>query len=72
MPYIFTSEIVSKGHPDKIEDQISNTLIDNFLAFDPQSKVACEALVTTGQVFLAGEVKSKACLDLQAMGSLYF
>ena len=60
MPYLFTSESVSEGHPDKVADQISDALIDNFLAFDPQSKVACETLVTTGQVVLAGEVKSKA------------
>lgn len=65
MSYLFTSESVSEGHPDKIADQISDALIDNFLAFDPQSKVACETLVTTGQVVLAGEVKSKAYLDVQ-------
>jgi S-adenosylmethionine synthetase len=65
MPYLFTSESVSEGHPDKVADQISDALIDNFLAFDPQSKVACETLVTTGQVVLAGEVKSKAYLDVQ-------
>ena len=65
MPYLFTSESVSEGHPDKIADQISDALIDNFLAFDPSSKVACETLVTTGQVVLAGEVKSKAYLDVQ-------
>ncbi len=65
MPYLFTSESVSEGHPDKVADQISDALIDNFLAFDPQSKVACETLVTTGQVMLAGEVKSKAYLDVQ-------
>ena len=65
MPYLFTSESVSEGHPDKIADQISDALIDHFLAFDPQSKVACETLVTTGQVILAGEVKSKAYLDVQ-------
>ncbi len=65
MPYLFTSESVSEGHPDKIADQISDALIDNFLAFDTQSKVACETLVTTGQVVLAGEVKSKAYLDVQ-------
>ncbi len=64
MPYLFTSESVSEGHPDKIADQISDALIDNFLAFDGDSKVACETLVTTGQVILAGEVKSKAYLDL--------
>ncbi|HQW06023.1 MAG: methionine adenosyltransferase [Flavobacteriales bacterium] len=65
MPYLFTSESVSEGHPDKVADQISDALIDHFLAFDPSSKVACETLVTTGQVFLAGEVKSKAYLDVQ-------
>ena len=67
MPYLFTSESVSEGHPDKVSDQISDALIDNFLAFDPQSKVACETLVTTGQVVLAGEVKSKAYLDVQTI-----
>ena len=65
MSYLFTSESVSEGHPDKVADQISDALIDNFLAFDPQSKVACETLVTTGQVVLAGEVKSRAYLDVQ-------
>jgi S-adenosylmethionine synthetase len=65
MPYLFTSESVSEGHPDKIADQISDALIDNFLAFDPHSKVACETLVTTGQVMLAGEVKSEVYLDVQ-------
>ncbi len=65
MPYLFTSESVSEGHPDKVADQISDALIDNFLAFDPTSKVACETLVTTGQVILAGEVKSKSFLDVQ-------
>ncbi|MBD0331288.1 MAG: methionine adenosyltransferase [Chitinophagaceae bacterium] len=65
MPYLFTSESVSEGHPDKVADQISDALIDHFLAFDPHSKVACETLVTTGQVVLAGEVKSKAYLDVQ-------
>lgn len=65
MAYLFTSESVSEGHPDKIADQISDALIDNFLAFDPNSKVACETLVTTGQVILAGEVKSKTYLDVQ-------
>ena len=67
MAYLFTSESVSEGHPDKVADQISDALIDNFLAFDPQSKVACETLVTTGQVVLAGEVKSKAYLDVQTI-----
>lgn len=65
MPYKFTSESVSEGHPDKVADQISDALIDYFLAYDPQSKVACETLVTTGQVVLAGEVKSQAYLDVQ-------
>jgi S-adenosylmethionine synthetase len=67
MSYLFTSESVSEGHPDKVADQISDALIDNFLAFDPQSKVACETLVTTGQVILAGEVKSTAYLDVQTI-----
>ena len=67
MSYLFTSESVSEGHPDKIADQISDALIDNFLAFDPNSKVACETLVTTGQVVLAGEVKSTTYLDVQAI-----
>jgi len=67
MAYLFTSESVSEGHPDKIADQISDALIDNFLAFDPESKVACETLVTTGQVILAGEVKSKIYLDVQTI-----
>ena len=67
MAYLFTSESVSEGHPDKVADQISDALIDNFLAFDPESKVACETLVTTGQVILAGEVKSKAYLDVQTI-----
>ena len=65
MSYLFTSESVSEGHPDKIADQISDALLDHFLAFDPDSKVACETLVTTGQVILAGEVKSNTYLDLQ-------
>ena len=65
MSYLFTSESVSEGHPDKIADQISDALIDNFLAFDKDSKVACETLVTTGQVILAGEVKSHTYLDVQ-------
>ncbi|MEO3403851.1 methionine adenosyltransferase [Mucilaginibacter sp. CAU 1740] len=65
MSYLFTSESVSEGHPDKVADQISDALIDHFLAFDAESKVACETLVTTGQVILAGEVKSKAYLDVQ-------
>jgi S-adenosylmethionine synthetase len=65
MSYLFTSESVSEGHPDKVSDQISDALIDNFMAFDPSSKVACETLVTTGQVVLAGEVKSTVYLDVQ-------
>ena len=65
MPYLFTSESVSEGHPDKVADQISDALVDHFIAFDPQSKVACETLVTTGQVVLAGEVKSNVYLDVQ-------
>ena len=65
MPYLFTSESVSEGHPDKVADQISDALIDNFLAYDADSKVACETLVTTGLVVLAGEVKSQAYLDVQ-------
>ncbi|MBK7231243.1 MAG: methionine adenosyltransferase [Saprospiraceae bacterium] len=64
MPYLFTSESVSEGHPDKVADQISDALIDNFLAFDKESKVACETLVTTGQVVVAGEVKTKTYLDI--------
>ena len=67
MPYLFTSESVSEGHPDKVADQISDALIDNFLAYDPNSKVACETLVTTGQVVLAGEVKSETYLDVQSI-----
>jgi S-adenosylmethionine synthetase len=67
MPYLFTSESVSEGHPDKVADQISDALVDNFLAWDPQSKIACETLVTTGQVILAGEVNSKTYLDVQTI-----
>ena len=67
MSYFFTSESVSEGHPDKISDQISDALLDNFLAFDPDSKVACETLVTTGQVILVGEVKSSTYLDVQSI-----
>jgi S-adenosylmethionine synthetase len=67
MSYLFTSESVSEGHPDKVADQISDALIDHFLAYDPDSKVACETLVTTGQVVLAGEVKSEAYLDVQTI-----
>ncbi|MFN5886897.1 MAG: S-adenosylmethionine synthetase N-terminal domain-containing protein, partial [Flavobacteriales bacterium] len=65
MAYLFTSESVSEGHPDKVADQISDALIDHFMAFDPTSKVACETLVTTGQVVLAGEVKTNVYLDVQ-------
>jgi S-adenosylmethionine synthetase len=65
MPYLFTSESVSEGHPDKVSDQISDALVDHFIAFDPSSKVACETLCTTGQVVLAGEVKSKTYIDVQ-------
>ncbi|HAB36310.1 MAG TPA: methionine adenosyltransferase [Cryomorphaceae bacterium] len=65
MSYLFTSESVSEGHPDKVSDQISDALVDHFIAFDPESKVACETLVTTGQVVLAGEVKSKTYIDAQ-------
>ena len=64
MNYLFTSESVSEGHPDKVADQISDAILDQFLAHDPNSKVACETLVTTGQVVVAGEVKSKAYIDL--------
>ena len=64
MNYLFTSESVSEGHPDKVADQISDTVLDQFLAYDEESKVACETLVTTGQVVIAGEVKSKAYIDL--------
>ena len=67
MPYLFTSESVSEGHPDKVADQISDALVDHFLAFDPTSKVACETLVTTGQVVLAGEVKTSTYLDVQSI-----
>ncbi len=65
MKYLFTSESVSEGHPDKVADQISDALLDNFLAYDPQAKVACETLVTTGQVILAGEVKTNTYIDVQ-------
>jgi S-adenosylmethionine synthetase len=67
MSYLFTSESVSEGHPDKVSDQISDALIDHFMAFDPESKVACETLVTTGQVVLAGEIKTKTYLDVQTI-----
>ena len=67
MSYLFTSESVSEGHPDKVSDQISDALIDNFMAFDPQSKVACETLVTTGLVVLAGEIKTNTYLDVQSI-----
>jgi S-adenosylmethionine synthetase, N-terminal domain len=65
MSYLFTSESVSEGHPDKIADQISDALLDHFLAYDPDSKVAIETMVTTGQVVIAGEVKSKTYVDVQ-------
>ena len=67
MSYFFTSESVSEGHPDKVSDQISDALLDNFIAFDPESKVACETLVTTGQAILAGEVKSQTYIDVQSI-----
>ena len=67
MSYFFTSESVSEGHPDKVADQISDAILDNFLAQDAVSKVACETLVTTGQVVLAGEVKSSAYVDVQSV-----
>lgn len=67
MSYLFTSESVSEGHPDKVADQISDALVDNFLAWDPESKVACETLVTTGQVVVAGEVKTKTYIDVQTI-----
>ena len=67
MSYFFTSESVGEGHPDKVSDQISDALLDHFIAFDPDSKVACETLVTTGQAVVAGEVKSKTYLDIQSI-----
>jgi S-adenosylmethionine synthetase len=67
MPYLFTSESVSEGHPDKVADQISDALVDNFLAWDPNAKIACETLVTTGQVVLAGEVKCNTYIDVQSI-----
>jgi S-adenosylmethionine synthetase len=67
MSYLFTSESVSEGHPDKVADQISDALLDNFLAWDPDSKVACETLVTTGQVVVAGEVRTKTYIDVQTI-----
>ena len=67
MSYLFTSESVSEGHPDKVSDQIADAILDNFLAFDKKSKVACEVLVTTGQVIVSGEVKSSAYIDIQAI-----
>ena len=70
MSYLFTSESVSEGHPDKVSDQISDALLDEFLAFDPQSKVACETLVTTGQVVLAGEVRTSTYIDVQKVASM--
>lgn len=71
MGYLFTSESVSEGHPDKVADQISDAVLDELLAFDPNSKVACETLVTTGQVVVAGEVKSEAYVDLQGNSPPY-
>ena len=65
MGYLFTSESESEGHPDKVADQISDAVLDKLLAFDPTSKVACETLVTTGQVVMAGEIKTEAYVDLQ-------
>src|SRR6201985_2611931 len=67
MPYLLTSESVSEGHSDTAAVQISDALVDNFLAWDPQSKIACETLVTTGQVVLAGEVKSNTYIDVQTI-----
>mgnify|MGYP000926555401 CR=1 FL=1 len=67
MSYLFTSESVSEGHPDKVADQISDALLDNFIAWDPDSKVACETLVTTGQVVVAGEVRTKTYIDVQTI-----
>ena len=67
MAYLFSSESVSEGHPDKVADQISDALLDNFLALDRESKVACETLVTTGQVIIAGEVKTTAYVDVQSV-----
>ena len=67
MGYLFSSESVSEGHPDKVADQISDAVLDNFLALDANSKVACETLVTTGQVVLAGEVKSNSYVDVQSV-----
>ena len=72
MSYLFTSESVSEGHPDKVADQISDALLDEFLAYDKNSKVACETLVTTGQVVLAGEVKSSAYVDVQEVSQPRF
>ena len=71
MGYLFTSESVSEGHPDKVADQISDAVLDKLLAFDPESKVACETLVTTGQVVLAGEIKTQAYVDLQRIACLH-
>ncbi|MEP3388087.1 MAG: S-adenosylmethionine synthetase N-terminal domain-containing protein, partial [Reichenbachiella sp.] len=67
MPYLFTSESVSEGHPDKVADQISDALLDHFLAFDNTSKVACETLVTTGLTVLSGEVKTESYIDVQTV-----
>ena len=65
MGYLFTSESVSEGHPDKVADQISDAVLDRILAFDPEAKVACETLVTTGQTVIAGEIKTKTYVDVQ-------
>ena len=70
MSYFFTSESVSEGHPDKLADQISDSILDNFLAFDPKSKVACETLVTTGKSIIAGEVKSNVNIDVEKINIL--
>ena len=69
--YLFSSESVSDGHPDKVADQISDALLDNFLAQDPKSKVACETLVTAGQVLISGEITSDAYVDLQSVGRVW-
>ena len=71
MSYLFTSESVSEGHPDKVSDQISDGILDNFLAFDPNSKVACETMVTTGQVILSGEVSCNTYFDVQELSLIH-
>ena len=68
MGYLFTSESVSEGHPDKVDDQITDAVLDRILAFDPEAKVACETLVTTGQTVIAGEIKTKTYVDVQQIG----